>query len=407
MYLDATTRSVEILLGSSITTNQLPVVCSWVDHTTTTVTPGTTRSISNNTTAVIAVAAPAASTQRQVQTINIYNNDTVSATVTVRLNDNSTIAILMKATIRPDETLHYDSSKGWQIFGQASKMPAGGATNTVLIKQSSTNFHTDFATIGTSSLADGSVTSAKLENRNAGIILGRRSGSSGVPEELIPSYSLVVDAMNLGLVNDSSSPPDRSLYAIDPATSLRGWVPFDELGQLIKTENTFGVPISIASVGSVTVFTASNLSISINDRFTFEACILILNNSAATKTYTFNIRMFDGSSGNFGVFHADGTTVATHATNQTMVYVYGVISYARDNPPLSVAALITDHGLGSAVNTGVNAVLASSRRSWNVEEMTMTSASTGQFFFDISSSANNATQECVVVGASLRRSRLI
>lgn len=98
IILDATTRSVEVLLGGAVTTNQLPIVASYVDNTTTSYTPGSSNTQSNNTTAVTAVAAPASSTQRQVKLLTVTNADTAAATVTVRYNDNGTTRTLFKAS---------------------------------------------------------------------------------------------------------------------------------------------------------------------------------------------------------------------------------------------------------------------------------------------------------------------
>jgi hypothetical protein len=60
---------------------------------------------SNNTTAVTLVAAPTANVERDVRCVNVYNNDTVSATVTIRLNDNSSTRILYKTTLAAGDTL--------------------------------------------------------------------------------------------------------------------------------------------------------------------------------------------------------------------------------------------------------------------------------------------------------------
>jgi hypothetical protein len=115
MLLDATTKSLEMLLAAAVTTNQLPVVAFYVDHTTTAATPGEADTQSNSTTAVSIVAAPGASTQRQIKSISIFNADTVAATVTVRLNNNSTYRNIVKLTLQPDQTLLYLPETGWTV----------------------------------------------------------------------------------------------------------------------------------------------------------------------------------------------------------------------------------------------------------------------------------------------------
>ena len=108
MILAATTSSLEVILAGAVTANQLPFECSWVDITATTFTPGETGGLTNSGTAVTLVAAPGASTQRQVKFINIYNADTASATVTVRYNANSTLRTLVKVILQVGEALIFD-----------------------------------------------------------------------------------------------------------------------------------------------------------------------------------------------------------------------------------------------------------------------------------------------------------
>jgi len=139
VILDTTTRSLEILLGAAVSANQLKVTSDWVDMTTSATTGGTTPSTTNNTSVVTIVAAPASSTQRKVYAVNILNLDTASATVTVQLNDNSTIYKKVVITIHPNATLQYTDTDGWKIvasspaFGYASVNAQTGTSYTFAI----------------------------------------------------------------------------------------------------------------------------------------------------------------------------------------------------------------------------------------------------------------------------------
>lgn len=128
MILDSTTRSIELVLAGTVTTTQLKVTSSWVDMTATATTPGSTPTSSNNTTAVTLVAAPAASTQRKVNDISIYNADTASATVTVRYNDNTTLYTLTKLSIGVGATLFWTDTEGWRVIDAGGTLLSGGAT---------------------------------------------------------------------------------------------------------------------------------------------------------------------------------------------------------------------------------------------------------------------------------------
>lgn len=129
IILDATTRSLEVILAGAITTNQLPIVASYVDVTTSAYTPGSSNTVTNNGTAVTAVAAPSASTQRQVKLLTVQNADTVSATVTVRYNDNATTRVLIKVVLTTGDNLVYTDGEGFRILDSSGSVKQGVASS--------------------------------------------------------------------------------------------------------------------------------------------------------------------------------------------------------------------------------------------------------------------------------------
>ena len=117
MRLDATTKTIEVILGEAATT-QLPITADYVDTTTSTMALAAiseSDTASNSTTAVTAVAAPGAGVSRKVVAFVVYNVDNVAHNVTVRLNNNSTIRILRVNKIQPGETLEYTENLGWRV----------------------------------------------------------------------------------------------------------------------------------------------------------------------------------------------------------------------------------------------------------------------------------------------------
>ena len=116
LILDATTKSLEVKLAGAVSANELPVTAHYTDITTTLYTPGSNDTQTNGSTAATIVAAPAASTQRHVESISVYNADTAAATVTIQLNNNSTLRIITKVTLQPGETFFYEDGMGWQII---------------------------------------------------------------------------------------------------------------------------------------------------------------------------------------------------------------------------------------------------------------------------------------------------
>lgn len=67
----------------------------------------TSDGVFNGTTAVDLVAAPAASTRRVLRSIYVHNNDTVAATVTLRLNNNGSPRVIARAQLQPNEALEF------------------------------------------------------------------------------------------------------------------------------------------------------------------------------------------------------------------------------------------------------------------------------------------------------------
>ena len=90
IILSETTDNLQVVLDGAITTNQLQCFTAWRDRTSTTFVAGRTVTNTNNPTDVNLAVAPAASTQRIIDYISIYNNDTEEAQVTISRNDNGT-----------------------------------------------------------------------------------------------------------------------------------------------------------------------------------------------------------------------------------------------------------------------------------------------------------------------------
>lgn len=122
IILDATTKKLQLVLSGVVTTTELDWITSYVDITTTAFTPGSSDGTSNGTTAVDIIAAPAASTQRQLKHIAIQNRDTVSATVTLRYNDNATIRKIAVISLSSGYQLIMDCNGDISIYDTSGKL---------------------------------------------------------------------------------------------------------------------------------------------------------------------------------------------------------------------------------------------------------------------------------------------
>ncbi|MFH0938231.1 MAG: hypothetical protein V1899_02985 [Planctomycetota bacterium] len=106
MIYVSTNQKLQFYLGGAVTTNQLPFIATTI---TTADAVTATNGVSNNATAVDLCAAAAG----LVRHVEIYNADTVNATVYVQYNDNTTLRIIRKATLAAGASLVYDSESGW------------------------------------------------------------------------------------------------------------------------------------------------------------------------------------------------------------------------------------------------------------------------------------------------------
>jgi hypothetical protein len=133
IILSETTDNIKIVLSGAITTNQLQTMTSWRDRTSTTFIAGRTVINTNNTTDVIMAPSPSSSTQRVIDFISVYNNDTVNATITIKFNDNGSEYILFKTTLATGERLEYAEGRGFQVFSNAGsvKQSINQGSNTI------------------------------------------------------------------------------------------------------------------------------------------------------------------------------------------------------------------------------------------------------------------------------------
>ena len=116
MILTTTTQKLQVFFAGARATNDCPIVIDYVDFTTTTTTPGLTPTNSNGVTTTDILAAPAASTQRKVNSVSLFNADTASVVVTIQINDNSTLYPVVSAmTVAAGAVLEYTDRIGWRV----------------------------------------------------------------------------------------------------------------------------------------------------------------------------------------------------------------------------------------------------------------------------------------------------
>jgi hypothetical protein len=127
LLLTSVSDLLQVVTGS---TGAVEVHASWVDNLNGTITPGRTNtaSISTATTTTV-VAAPAASTQRNVKFLSVRNDHaSTSNLVDVQHTDGTNVETLWRGTLLAQESVNFGDDNGWQY------LDANGAIKTAAAK---------------------------------------------------------------------------------------------------------------------------------------------------------------------------------------------------------------------------------------------------------------------------------
>ncbi len=156
IILQNTTDTLQVSLGGAVTTNQLPIFASYRDITSTGFAPGRNVINTNGSSDVNAVGAPAASTQRIIDFLSIYNNDTATATTTVKYDANGTEYKLFVTSLSVGEKLEYQEGAGFRVFANSGAIktslsqgntPASSSLSRVILGSDVTNNNATLNTI--------------------------------------------------------------------------------------------------------------------------------------------------------------------------------------------------------------------------------------------------------------------
>ena len=120
LLLVATTDKLQIVTGAAAA---IDVHASWSDNAAGAITYGKTNTAITTATTTDVVAAPGASTVRNVKTLHIRNKDaSVASDVTVVYDQNGSDFEIRKETLQPGEHLDYIEGIGWFKSGPTAKL---------------------------------------------------------------------------------------------------------------------------------------------------------------------------------------------------------------------------------------------------------------------------------------------
>lgn len=119
LLLTATTNILELATSG---TSTIDVHASWVDMEAADTVPGSTETQITTATTTAIVAAPGASTQRQIKLLTVCNAGSAANTVTLKKDVSGTESQLFKATLYVGDSLVYTDGKGFSVHDLAGRV---------------------------------------------------------------------------------------------------------------------------------------------------------------------------------------------------------------------------------------------------------------------------------------------
>jgi hypothetical protein len=135
LRLTLITDKIQVVLGGSVTANQLQCFSTWKDYTDTTCVEGRNAVNTNNVTDVDVVGAPDSGVKREIDYISIYNSDTSNQTVIVKFDANGVECILYKCVLGTGEKIEYNDKIGFNSYtsyGAIKQAQFNGTNNPAL-----------------------------------------------------------------------------------------------------------------------------------------------------------------------------------------------------------------------------------------------------------------------------------
>lgn len=129
MIILKSTTSLELKLGGSITTSQLPFYVAYVDSTSTNYIPSNTNGESNNTSVVTMLSSPALGETRTIKYISLDNSDSVSTQIIIQINESSTIRKMVDFTLDSGDRLEYTDTVGFRVLTSIGEIKIGSGSS--------------------------------------------------------------------------------------------------------------------------------------------------------------------------------------------------------------------------------------------------------------------------------------
>ena len=196
--LDNINRSLAISLANATTTNPIQIVVSYADDTGSTYQGGTTTSTISGTSKITICSAPAAATIRTIDSIIIFNADTVASSVNVYFDDNGTYFQLSGSTLQVADTLQFTHARGWETSD------VNGSVKTSLYTQTNATVIT-----GTPALPNGVTATTQMAFNDSTLI-----ATTQYVDSAVAAYSAMTTTIQQVTVNFGSQPVNSGSFTI-------------------------------------------------------------------------------------------------------------------------------------------------------------------------------------------------
>lgn len=257
IILKLTSESLQL---TSSTATPLDVSVSFVDITTTTFAPSSNEVKVTTTGATAILAAPAASTQRQIKLVTISNTSTtISSNITVqKLITATTYNMTPVVTLLPGETMQYMDGNGWMYYSASGAIKgtvtAGGATNQV-------QFNTNGILTGDSDLTWNSTTNTLALGTSPQIVMSAVTATPATPASgNLTLYSQAVsgkmELMKVGPAGDA-----EALQAALWQNNTVIWTPGIANGVFQGTAGSFQGTATVGTTATTNLYTVMRKSL--------------------------------------------------------------------------------------------------------------------------------------------------
>lgn len=142
LILASTSDKIQVITGAALAATV--VHASWVDNSSGTITPGRTNSSFSTAATNDAVAAPGASTYRNIRFLSVRNTNASAQTITVQHTDGTTVVVLWYGILAQNESVVFDETGKVTRLNRAG-LPVQDLTATKLYNFSTANQGAGFA----------------------------------------------------------------------------------------------------------------------------------------------------------------------------------------------------------------------------------------------------------------------